>query len=98
MANSLPVKKDSVPARPKPTAGLYPNPAKNKVEIDIRGFDGGYVQVQLLNINGKVVREEKRLLFSGNEIIVFMFSESPGLYYLLVKQGMQMLKKKLVIQ
>ncbi len=97
-ANSLPVKKDSLFIKRKPAAVLYPNPAKNKVEIAIKAFDAGYIKLQLLNNSGKLVREEKRLLLSGNEIIVFMFSEHPGLYYLILKQGNQMQKNKLVIQ
>ena len=97
-ANSLPVKNDSLLVRLKSSAVLYPNPAKNRIEIAFKGFDAGYIKLQLLSNAGKLVREETRLLFSGNEIMVFMFSEIPGLYYLILKQGTQMMKNKLVIQ
>jgi hypothetical protein len=97
-ANSLPVKNDSLFLKMKPAAVLYPNPAKNKVEIAIKGFDAGYIKLQLLSNSGKLVREETRLLFLGNETLVFMFSELSGIYYLILKQGTQMLKNKLMIQ
>ena len=97
-ANSLPVKNDPLLVRLKNTAALYPNPAKNKVEIVIKGFDAGYIKLQLLSNSGKPVREETRLLFSGNETMVFMFSEIPGVYYLILRQGTQVLKNKLIIQ
>ena len=98
VANILPLKPDTVKLKEKPSVHLFPNPAKNRVEIEIKGFEPGYVKLQLLNNTGKPVREEKRLALTGNETIIFMFSEMPGLYYLLLKQGTQMLKNKLIIQ
>lgn len=95
--NILPLKKDSI-LREKPSFRLYPNPAKNKTEIEIKAFEPGHVKIQLMNTAGKLLREEKRLVLSGHETIVFMFSEKPGLYFLFVKQGKIMLKNKLVIQ
>ncbi len=77
---------------------MYPNPAKNKVDMEIKGFDPGYVKIQLVDNRGKLIREDKRLVFSGDEIIVLMFSEKPGLYFLLLKQGTKSVRNKLVIQ
>jgi hypothetical protein len=89
---------DSTELKEKPSVRLFPNPAKNKVEIELKGFDPGYVVLQLLDNNGKLRREDKRLVFTGNEIIVFMFSEKPGLYFIWLKQGETKLRSKLVIQ
>jgi hypothetical protein len=97
-ANSLPVKNDSLFTRLKPAAVLYPNPAKNRIEIAIKGFEAGYIKLQLIGNTGKLVKEEQRLLFSENETIVFMFSETAGLYYLVLKQGTKVLRNKLIIQ
>ena len=90
-------KKDTLVAKEKPSLRFYPNPTKNKAEIDIKGFTPGYVKIQLINTAGKLLREEKRLVLSGNEVIIFMFSEKPGLYFLFLKQGKIMLKSKLLI-
>ena len=98
MANTPPTKIDSMHVKEKSSIRLYPNPAKNKVEIEIKAFDPGYVKIQLIDNKGKLVREERRLIFSGNEIIILMFSEKPGLYFLVVKQGNKLLKNKLIIQ
>ncbi len=92
-----PGKTDSLDLKENPAFRLYPNPAKNKVEIEIRGFAPGYILVQLIDKNGKLARNDKRLVFSGNEIIVFMFSEKPGLYIVLLKQGEYVIRSKLVI-
>lgn len=96
-ANTLPVKKDSI-VKEKPSFRLYPNPAKNRAEIEIKGFEPGYVKIQLMTNTGKLLREEKRLVLSGNENVIIMFSEKSGLYFLFVKQGKIILKNKLVIQ
>ncbi len=82
----------------KPLVQVFPNPAKNKVELEIKGFEPGYLRVSLLNNSGKPVKEEKRLLLSGSETVVLMFSQDPGLYYLLLKQGAKTVRTKLIIQ
>jgi hypothetical protein len=82
----------------KPSVHIYPNPAKNKAEVEIKGFEPGFVKIQLMNTSGKLLREEKRLVLTGNEFIMFMFSEKPGLYFLFLKQDKIILKNKLVIQ
>ncbi|MEP7236672.1 MAG: T9SS type A sorting domain-containing protein [Ferruginibacter sp.] len=89
---------DSIALKEKPSVHLFPNPAKNKAEIEIRGFDPGYLQVQLIDKAGNLVRNDKRFVFSGNEIIVFMFSEKPGLYILLLKQGEKKVRTNLLIK
>lgn len=98
VSNNLPLKTDSLTAKENPSVRLYPNPAKNKAEIEIKGFDAGHIKIQLINNEGKLLREEKRLVLTGNEVIIFMFSENPGLYFLFLKQGKIMVKSRLVIQ
>lgn len=98
VANTLPLKTDSIQVKAKALVRLYPNPARNKVEIEIKGFAPGYIKLQMLNNTGKIIREEKRLALTGNELIMFMFSESPGLYYLLLKQGAQTVRSKFIVQ
>ena len=89
---------DSNTVKEKPSIRLFPNPAKNKVEIEVNGFMPGNLQVQLIDEEGNMVKNEKRYVFTGKEIIVLMFSERPGLYFLLLKQGKILFKRKLIIQ
>ena len=89
---------DSLPGKEKPIIRLFPNPSVNKVEIEIKGFDPGFVQVQIISNTGIVLRDDQRLVFSGNEIIILMFSIEPGLYFLTVKQNKKQARAKLVIQ
>jgi hypothetical protein len=83
---------------PKVFIKLYPNPAKNKVELEISGFEAGLVQLQIVTLNGKTVRNDSRLLFSGNENLVVMFSLSPGVYFMVLKQKDKLVKKKMLVQ
>lgn len=92
------VKNDSLAAKEKHGMRLFPNPAKNKVEIEIKGFETGYVQLQLLDNEGQLLKEEQRLVLGGNDIIVIMFSQKPGLYYIILRQYHVKLKTRLVIQ
>ncbi len=96
--NTAPPGNDSLAGKEKPTVKLFPNPATNKVEIEIKGFDPGYVQVRILDINGEIKRDEKRAAFTGNEIIVLMFSIKSGIYFLEVRQNRNKARSRLVIQ
>lgn len=90
------VEDDSVRARPG--IRVYPNPTKNKIEIETRGFEAGYVLLQLINNRGAVVRNEKRLVMGGFDLVVFMFSEKPGLYTVVLKQGVKNARATLLIR
>jgi hypothetical protein len=77
---------------------LYPNPTKNKVELECTGFQTGPVQLQIISTGGKIVRNDSRQFFSGNENMVVMFSLTPGIYFVLLKQKDTLVKKKMVVE
>jgi Secretion system C-terminal sorting domain len=89
---------DSLLSIVKATAKLYPNPAKNKAEIAVKGFEPGQIQVQIIDINGKKLRDDQRFLFNGNENITVMFSLPPGIYFVVLRQIKKMVKMKMVVQ
>ena len=96
--NTADTAKNINPAITKAVVKLYPNPAKNKVELEVKGFEPGPVQVQIISMSGKVVRNDNRQLFSGNENMVVMFSLTSGIYFVVLKQKDKLVKKKMVIQ
>ena len=100
ISNRLQQKKvgDSLIIIEKATLKVYPNPAKNKVEVEVAGFEPGLIQVQLIDINGKVMRDDQRLLINKKEIITVMFSLPKGIYFILIKQKGRAIKKKMVVQ
>lgn len=104
LGNALAVQiNDTLPAPKDSATGMlltkiFPNPARNKVEIEIRGFEPGYITIQLLTANGTVIRAEKRMVITGNETVLFMFFEKPGIYYIAARQGKRLTKNKLIVQ
>jgi hypothetical protein len=89
---------DTVPAKDKASVTLFPNPAKNKAQLEVHGFEPGLVKLQIIDMSGKLVRDDERLLVSGNENIVMMFALQPGVYFVLIKQRDRLVKKKLIVQ
>jgi hypothetical protein len=77
---------------------LYPNPTKNKVELECKGFQPGPVQLQIISTGGKIVRNDSRQLFRGNENMVVMFSLTPGIYFVVLKQKATLVRKKMVVE
>ena len=91
-------KNDSTQAKEKYFVKLYPNPSHNKVQIEVKGFEPGYLQLKFYDTHGNKLREEKRLLSNGDETITVMFLLQPGLYLLFLKQNKRSVKKTLVVQ
>ncbi len=89
---------DSVPVKETVSVKVYPNPAKNKIELELKGFEPGTVQLQMISAAGKMVRNDSRFLFSGNENMVVMFSLTPGIYFIILKQNSRQVKRKLLVQ
>jgi Secretion system C-terminal sorting domain len=83
----------------KPTASLniFPNPAKNKITLQVKNFDPGMATVKVLNIKGELVRTDNRLLTNGNEDIVMFLMIKPGVYFIQVSEPGKITRKKIVI-
>ena len=88
----------TIPEKEKASVKIFPNPAKNKVELEIKGFEPGFVQLRFIDAHGNCVRNDKRMLYSGNEQVVVMFSLPPGLYFLQIKQKEKLEKRKFLVQ
>lgn len=81
----------------QPELTLYPNPAKNKVTLQVKHFNPGMVSVKVLDTKGKLVREDNRLLTNGTEDIVMFLMLKAGIYFILVHEQGKIARKKLVI-
>jgi hypothetical protein len=79
------------------TLNIYPNPAKNKVTLQVAGFEPGIATVKIMDIKGKVVRQESRLLTNGTEDIIMFLMLQPGIYFIMVNEKGKMARKKIVI-
>ncbi len=76
---------------------LYPNPARNKVSIKVKGFEAGMVVVRVTDTKGKVWREDNRLLTSGEEEIQMFLQVKTGVYFISVTQKNKDARKRLIV-
>ena len=81
----------------QPELTIYPNPAKNKITIQVKNFSPGLASVKVLDIKGKLVKEENRLVTNGTEDIIMFLMLNPGIYFLLVTEPGKEARKKLVV-
>ena len=80
-----------------PTVMLYPNPTKNKIVIQLKGFEAGIAKLQIISDKGSIVRKEDRLLINGNEEVTMFFLLPAGIYFIKITEGEKGAKKRLVV-
>ena len=96
--DSLPsATKDIVVANAKPSLKIYPNPAKNKISIQVTGFETGMAKVRIMDDKGKVVREDDRLLNNGIDEINMFLQLQPGIYFIIVSEKNKVVRKKILV-
>ena len=81
----------------KTSLKVYPNSAKNKITLDVTGFDAGLVAVKITDSKGKIWREDNRLLTSGTEEIVMFLMLPAGVYFISLNEKAKIVKKKLIV-
>jgi hypothetical protein len=81
----------------KPEIAIYPNPAKNKITLQVKNFNPGMATVKVLTIKGELVREDNRLLTNGNEELVMFLMLKAGTYFIQVGEPGKITRKKIVI-
>lgn len=79
------------------TLKVYPNPAKNKVTLNVSGFEPGMVVVKIADTKGKVWRVDNRLLTNGTEEIAMFLLLQPGIYFISISEKNKVVKKKLIV-
>jgi hypothetical protein len=82
---------------PQSDFSIYPNPAKNRVSLQVTGFEPGIVSVKITDSKGKLWRNDNRLLTNGQEDIAMYLSLAPGFYFVALSQKNKSIKRKLII-
>ena len=69
-------------------SGLYPNPAQDKINLDVDLPEGGSLQLQVLNIQGQVLEEKNFTLTKGAFTLEMSLEKLPaGAYFLNCQYG-----------
>ena len=63
---------------------IFPNPAKNILNLQVNSFSGN-ATLQIIDVTGRMVKEEKITLNSGASVSVDIKNLQRGTYYLLLK-------------
>ena len=89
---------DSLQQVAKTDLNIFPNPTKNKVTLQVKGYEPGLASVKILDTRGKMVRQESRLLTNGEEDIILFLMLPPGIYFVIVSEKGKVSRRKLVMQ
>lgn len=77
---------------------LFPNPSKNRLTIHVKGFTAGLINIIIAGTDGKIWRNDQRLLVSSEEDVIVFFLLPPGTYQLQAVQNQLAVKKKFIVQ
>ncbi len=79
------------------TIQFFPNPVKEQLNISYFANSIEDVKLQLININGKIVYENTRLIQSGNNTIILSMSQlQNGLYFCRIQSGNKSVSKLII--
>ncbi len=76
--------------------GIYTNPQREKLTVDIRLPDDDYLQVQLFDISGRVIYEIPAHLVRQNQYHFNLPGLPSGVYYISVTNGTERVSKRIV--
>lgn len=81
----------------EPALKLYPNPAKNRLTVDLEGFNGD-VEIQMTSLGGKTVYSRKHGIRGFGVFDLDVSSFAGGIYMVSVRGERGTLTRKVVIQ
>ena len=81
------------------TISMYPNPTKGDLNIDLKGFMGESVEIEIMTTNGQLVKEQ--VIESNNQselnTQIDLNGVAQGLYFVVVKSGEQVKIERITI-
>jgi hypothetical protein len=80
-----------------PQVQIYPNPAHSKITLQVKGFEPGLLIVKIIDIKGRLLRQDSRLLTSSNEDIPMFIMPGTTTCYVVAEQNGRTARKKLLL-
>ena len=78
---------------------IYPNPANDEVSIELSGYKNQSIHIQLLDLNGKVLKTENIEHHFDTSVHLFALPElAAGMYIIKVQSENKVRTRTLVIQ
>lgn len=79
------------------TAKVFPNPTTGKFTTVIKGQSSPLL-LKIIDLNGKIILEERRAIFNGEERFNYDLTGQKGQYIIQFTQGKSMIYKKIIVQ
>ena len=76
---------------------IYPNPAVNKIMVDLKGLDLHYPEIKLINALGQIM-VSKNIVYTEDHIELNTDNLENGIYFIFVQTNNQRLSQKIIIQ
>ena len=90
---------ETVAPQPIGSLNLYPNPASERLTLSYTGLQPGSGQVTIFAITGQAVITEQYVLNSqSGQLDMDLGKLLPGIYFVQLSQGNQVMTRKLVVQ
>ncbi len=77
---------------------LLPNPNNGEFVLNINGFDGSELNLEIVDVMGSVVRKETVLVSNGKHSSTLNYELSSGMYFLKVSQGKRMRALRFIVK
>jgi hypothetical protein len=82
----------------KPELVIYPNPAVEKVQLLLPRLQGGITEITITHAGGGLAYNGKLTVSESNTVLVDVADWAEGIYFVQVKNGAEILRKKLIIR
>lgn len=76
---------------------IFPNPATNKISLQVSGFKQGLVMVKISDEKGNIHSADSRLLTTNDNEITMFLQLRQGVYFVSVTQQNRSVKKRLLV-
>ena len=77
---------------------VYPNPAHEKVMVEINSFTKGDVTLKIADVDGRIVLSENMILNKGiNKTTIDLANFNNGIYFLTVQDERNVFSKRIVV-
>ena len=77
----------------------YPNPSEGQVSVAFGVNDGGHYTIKLLDVLGKIIREETNEAIAGDNFhLIYLDGVAQGVYIIMLQKGDDVFKTKIVVK
>ena len=67
---------------------IYPSPASEHINLDLKGFEGDEFKIDIVDINGKIIKSQQTVIFDKEHVETIDIATLPaGMYFAKVRNS-----------